>query len=209
VSLRGLSARDRRALIVAGASVLLVLLWTLAIHPYLNAVAEARERLEAARELLRREVQVVVEAQRLPPLWEAGSAELLRVAPRMLSGSSDGAATAALTGYLQAAAQLSRVLITQVEPLPTSHAGHGVTALEVRLRAESDLEGLLSFLEALESGPKLLRLGPLQIRASGAGVPYITSGPEVLTLQLTVAGFSLGENLPVNADGRTAAPEAP
>jgi hypothetical protein len=195
MNLHRLAARDRRALLWAAGGVFLFLFWTLAASPYLHALIDARDRLTAAHDHLQREQQVIAEAREYPVQWDTGSARLLRIAPRLLSGPSDGAASAALAGHVQRAAELSRVLVSQVEPLPSRDAGNGVTAIELRLQGEGDLEGLLDLLLALESGPKLVRIQQIQLQRSSAAVPHSGQEPDVLSFQLVVTGFAIGAAL--------------
>jgi hypothetical protein len=199
-----LSARDRRALAIAGVGAILMLGWTLALAPYLEAVGHARDRLDAERELLAREQQLLSEAGAYPALWEAGAGRLLELAPRLFGGESDGAAGAALAGYLQGAARAERVYIHQVEPLPTADTGGGITALTVRLRGESDLEGILGFLDALEAGPKLIRIAQLQI--DRAAPRAANNNVRVLTFHLTATGYTLTA-VPLSGTGNAALEE--
>jgi hypothetical protein len=184
-----LSARDRRALTIAAAATAAMLTWTLGLSPFLDSVAHARERLDATRDMVARERQLLAEAGSFQELWQAAAALLLETAPRLFGGDSDGAAGAAFAGYLQAMAKQERVFLLQLEPLPTAAATGGLTALGVRLRGESDLEGMLRFLDDIEAGPKLVRVTQLQIdRASGR-----PGGADagVLTFQLTAVSYAL------------------
>jgi type II secretory pathway component PulM len=192
-----LSARDRRALALGALGAVVMLVWSLGVAPWLEAVAHTRERLESARDLLAREQQLLAEARGYPALWELGAARLLEVAPTLFAAGNDGAAGAALAGYLQTLAKQERVFVLQVEPLPTEDAGGGLTALTVRLRAESDLEGVLRFLDVVEAGPRLVRVRQLQIER-----PTSRSGrsqPGALTVLLTATGYTLSELPPPEA----------
>jgi hypothetical protein len=193
-----LSSRDRRAVGIAAVSAALVLGWTTVGAPYLEAVGQARERLDAARELVAREQLLLAEADVYPTLWEAGAGRLLALAPRLFAGDSDGAAAAALAGYLQTAARGHRVYLHQTEPLPTADAGGGVTTLTVRVRGESDLEGILGFLDAIEAGPRLVRVAQLQIdRAPArAGIGSV----QVLSFHLTATGYTLHASSEASAE---------
>jgi hypothetical protein len=195
-----LSARDRRALLLGGAGLAIVLAWSLVVSPYLQAVADARARLEAVREVVGREHQLLADARHFGRTWEAGAARLLETAPALFGGDSDGAAGAALAGYIQQAARQERVYVAQVEPLPTASAGGGLVALGVRVRGESDLEGLLRFLDLLEAGPKLIRIPQLQVDRATARTAANQTG--VLTFSLTATGYTLPEQATARIAGR-------
>jgi hypothetical protein len=198
-----LTSRDTRALQLVGGAAAVLLVWSLGLTPYRAAAAEARLELEASRDQLQREVRLLAGGHSHPAAWERGAARMLEVAPRLFGGDNDGAASAALTGYIHGAAKLARVLVVQLEPLPSEHAGGGITALPLRLRGESDLEGLLALLEAIESGPKLVRIDELQVGRSSASAHPESLDAEVLSFHLTLAGFALdGSGRPAGDEQR-------
>ena len=85
-----------------------------------------------------------------------------------MAGDDEGAAAAALAGYLRRTAQAAGANLTRVEPAAAAEAGSGVRALPVAVTGESDLEGLLTFLQLLESGPKLVHVRDLRLEAARA-----------------------------------------
>ncbi|HEU0055560.1 MAG TPA: type II secretion system protein GspM [Longimicrobium sp.] len=198
-----LSRRDRRAVALGAALLAPALFWTLAVSPYLDALGAANERLASERSLLRREQELVASAREYPKAFDAGAERLLRAAPRLMGGENDGAASAAVAGYVRRLAGIASAHLTRVEPGASRAAGGGVTALPVAVTGESDLEGLLSFLQMLETGPKLVDVDDLRLEASDApgavgatysATPFFTPStaqPEVIHFQFTVTGFTL------------------
>jgi hypothetical protein len=100
--------------------------------------------------------------------------------------------------------------VTRVEPAASRDAGGGITALPVAVIGESDLEGLLTFLHMLETGPKLVNVDELKIESANGGAPvaagaayaatpfYTPSGapggqPEVISFRFTATGFTLAQ----------------
>ncbi|HEX7049246.1 MAG TPA: type II secretion system protein GspM [Longimicrobiales bacterium] len=187
-----LDRRDRRALFAGAAVLVPALLWTFAVAPYLRAVTDARARLAAERALLDRELALLASAETYPEAFEEGAARLLAAAPRLFGGGNDGAASAALARYLEANARASRVLLVQVDPIAAEDAG-GVVRLGLRVRAETDLEGLLTLLRRLGSGAKLIRVESLHVEAAQADPQLALSQPEVLRIDFTVRGYALGD----------------
>jgi hypothetical protein len=207
-----LSPRDRKAITWGAAVLVPALAWTLVVSPYFAALGEARETLEQDRDLLRREMELLAEAADYRRAFDDGAEKLLAAAPRLMGGDDDGAASAAVAGYLRRLARMGGAHVTRVEPGPSRDAGGGVTALPVGVSGESDLEGLLTFLQMLEAGPKLVDVSELRIESSGTvggaimganptygGQPFYTpSGspaaqPEVITFRFTATGFTLAQ----------------
>lgn len=187
-----LSTRDRRALLV-GASVLIpALFWGLVARPYVRAVERTSSNLAAERELLRREVVLLASADQFPAALEEGAAQLLEVASRLFGGENPSVTSATLAQYLQKAARSARVLLTRLEPVPAEEAGTGVIALPLRVRGETDLEGLLTLLHSLETGEKLVRVENLQIQGLRTTAPR-SDDSEALSFEFTAAGFMLAE----------------
>jgi hypothetical protein len=197
--------RDLRAIRIGGAVLAPALAWTLAVSPYLTATADARDRLAAERGLLRRELQLLASASSYPKAFDRGAERLMAAAPRLMGGDDEGAAAAALAGYLRRMANVGGANLTRVEPAASEDAGGGVRALPVAVTGETDLEGLMTFLQALESGPKLVHVRELRLEASGASAPATPPGavysaytaaatgqqPEVITFRFTATAFTL------------------
>ena len=213
-----LAARDRRALAWGGAILLPALVWTLGVAPYLGALREAQARLEQDRATLRRELEVIAETADYRRAFDDGAGKLLAAAPRLMGGDDDGAASAAVAGYLRRLARMGGAHVTRVEPGPTRDAGGGVTALPVGVSGESDLEGLLTLLQMLEAGPKLVDVAELRIEAAPAGAATAYGGqafyapgatpaaqPEVITFRFTATGFTLAQ--PAKRPGADPAPD--
>ncbi len=207
-----LAPRDRRAIAWGGTILVPALAWTLVASPYLSALGEAKATLEQDRALLRREMELLAESAGYRRAFDDGAEKLLAAAPRLMGGDDDGAAGAAVAGYLRRLARMGGVHVTRLEPGPSRDAGGGVTALPVGVSGESDLEGLLTLLQMLEAGPKLVDVDELRIEASGnvaasaapgtayGGQPFYTpvgvpaEQPEVITFRFTATGFTLAQS---------------
>jgi hypothetical protein len=199
-----LGPRDLRAVRLGGAVLVPALAWSLAVSPYLTALADARDQLATERGLLRRELQLLASASSYPAAFDDGAERLMAAAPRLMSGDDEGAAAAALAGYLRRMANVGGANLTRVEPVAAEDAGGGIRALPVGVTGETDLEGLLTFLQALESGPKLVHVRELRLEASGTPAPATsaapvysaytaaaTQQPEVIAFRFTATAFTL------------------
>ena len=194
--LERLSPRDRRALRVGSALMAAALVWTLAVSPYLRASRDAATRLDERSGLLTRELRLVADAARLPAVAREGERRLTALTPRLLGGESAASASAALAAYVRDGARAGPLLLGEVKPLPVEPSGAGVNAVSLRVSGEGDLEGLLTLLRALESGTKLVHVDQLEIDAGPSAAHPGAKGPEVLTFQLTVKGFTLAPDTP-------------
>jgi hypothetical protein len=200
-----LGPRDRRAIRLGAAVLGPGLAWSLALSPYLTAAADARDQLAAERGLLRREQQLLASAPSYPGAFDDGAERLMRAAPRLMGGDDEGAAAAALAGYLRQAANAGGANLTRVEPAAAEDAGGGIRALPVAVTGETDLEGLLTLLQSLESGPKLVHVRELRLEAAAPPAPadapaavytpYTAAAtqqqPEVITFRFTATAFTL------------------
>lgn len=185
----GLSDRDRRAIRWGALLLAPALLWTLAVSPWLDAVQDRRDRLEARRALHRAELDLLASADAYPEAVRTGARRLARAAPRLLEGPGEGVAAAALTQLVEDRARAARVHLTGTSPRPPTRVDADLTALALEVTGESDLQGILAFLGGLERGNgKLLRAGELRIRSRGAGRSGET---EALGFRVLVTGYML------------------
>jgi hypothetical protein len=199
--------------VAIGAAILVPsLLWTFAVSPWLDALRAANERLADERGLLRRELDLLAQARAYPAAFDVGARRLLAVAPRLAGGQDDAAAGAAVAGYVRRLAQMGGANVTRVEPGVAHDAGGGIAALPVAVTGEADLEGLMTLLQLLETGPKLVRVdeltveahdGPASAGASYAPTPFFVSpggGSEVINFRFTATGYTLATGKPLPAD---------
>jgi hypothetical protein len=203
--------------VLLGAAVLLpALLWTLALAPYLDALESRRARLAEGRRLLARELELLAQAKAFPRAFDQGARRILAAAPRLMGGDDDAEAGAAVAGYVRRLARMGGANVTRVDPAPVHDAGGGITALPVAVTGEADLEGVMSFLQMLETGPKLVRVDELKIEAQGgpatAGASYSPTpffvapggGSEVIRFSFTATGYTIATGRPVPADSAEA-----
>lgn len=198
--------RDRRAVLVGAVLLAPILGWKLVVRPYTDALREARAQLTRQRELLSRELQLLADAHLYPAELTRSEQALNEIAPRLFAGPDDVTATAALAYYVSDQARKARLVVQQVETHNAEEIGNGVVRLDMSLRAEGDLEGIVLLLRRLESGPKLVRVEQVSVEA-GREHTLGTSADvesETLSLAATIRGYG-----PNRADSTTAAKPAP
>lgn len=187
----GFGAGDRRAISLGALILGPAVLFKLILLPAVRGWSDLRAEVATERSLLGREEQLLAEADLWPARYRGDEARLLAAAPRLYDGADPVAGAGALAGYLSQRAIQRRVFLQQTELRPTTAAGQGVTAIAVELRGSTDLEGLLRFVQDLESGRPLVRVERVHIEKTDRPPFAAQAGEEVLSFSLTVRGFAL------------------
>jgi hypothetical protein len=199
--LRGLAPRDRRAILLGVAVLAPALVYVLGVRPYREALAGVRDRVQAERELLARELALLESASDLPGAILRAEEAAGRAEARMLQAPSAVLAEGELTDLLEGSAFRSRVLLEEIrtgelargeEPPP------GLSVIRLHLRGESDLQGVLTFLGEIERSHILLRVRGLALEPQVARPESDdeTQGSReaeptgVVTFQLILDGFA-------------------
>jgi hypothetical protein len=184
-----MSPRDRRALILGAAVLAPAFLVIWGVRPYLAALSDTRQRLAVEREALARERAAVSAARRNPNLQHVADSATRAAAPRLFAGRDDVMASAELASYLGDVARRHHVWLQDASTRAATTAEGDVRTLHVDIRAESDLRGILEFLQGLESGGKLVRVDRLDISRQPSRSDE--NGAETLALSATVAAFAI------------------
>lgn len=184
-----MSSRDRRALFLGAAVLLPALLFIWGVRPFFAAVRENRDLLASERATLSRELAAIDAARANPDLHRVADSAMRAVAPRLFQGRDSVMATAELGSYLGEMAARHDVWLQNAVTRPSIAESGGVRRLRVEIRAESDLQGVLSFITALERGDKLVRVERLDIsRVLSVGTE---EGIEPVSIAATIVGFAL------------------
>lgn len=200
--LRQLAPRDRRALLLGAGVMIPALSYALVVRPLRSTLADVQARIEAERSLLSRERTLLAKAPRFPIAIEEAEESARRFEERLLHASSTVLAEAELTEFLEEAAVRNRVLLEEIRSGALARGEEPPAGLEVirlHLTGESDLEGVLEFLDELEKARLVLRIRGLAldpvIERAGAGrgdsevrEPVPTG---VLDFRLEVDGFTI------------------
>jgi len=202
---------DRRALRLSAWIVVPALCYAFLIKPVAIDLFDARARLDQARALQSRELAVLAATPGLPALRAQSLVALTDERTRLFPGADPVAASAALVRYVAARAGEHRLLIQSSETRPEQVLDGGLVRLSVELRGISDLAGVIGWLHALESGPMLVRVEELRIRAAERvnAIDTDADTEEVLGVSAVVTGFSLAGSTPEAVAMHVAAPEAP
>lgn len=207
-----MGSRDKRAMLIGLAILVPSLAFIWGVKPLRQALADTNDRIATERDALSREQTAVAEATRDPARKALADSALVAARSRVFTGANDVAAGASLVSYLGDVAKRTHVWLASAATRPNPTAGRagptlagaagsagagrpistplpeGVRALRVELRAETDFQGVLEFLDALERGGKLVTVERLDIaKTLRAG----DEDRETLSVTATVVGYSL------------------
>ena len=164
--LSGLTSRDRRAILVGLTILLPALVYVFGVRPYRTALGHLQDRIVVERELLQRELALLESAPSFPGLLDRAEAEAILHEDRLVLAPSGVLAEAVLTGFLESAAARSRVLLEEIRGGELGRGEEppaGLSVVRLHLRGESDLEGVLTFLDEVEEARLLLRVRGLAL----------------------------------------------
>ena len=183
-----LSARERRTVSIGGTIIIVSLGFLYGVRPYRTALEDAHDQLITERATLARERAAVASAKQNPRLHTVADSTMRAMRPRLFEGKDDVMASAELASYLGDVARRARVWLQDAGTRPAAPSAEGVRTLRVEIRGESDILGVLMFLQALERGEKLVRIDRLDIsRSPRAREEEI----ETLSIAATISGFAV------------------
>lgn len=166
MTLSSLSSRDKRALSIAAFVLIPSLLFVFVVKPFFGSITTIREQIEDEKSMLKRERGIAQRLPLLPEEKEKASEQLRQEAARLFVGEDELVATGHLAEYVIQLADQYGVTLQQSETRPGMQVAAGVRALQVEVRAEGDVYAVLNFLQALETGEKLIRISSLTLEKS-------------------------------------------
>lgn len=200
--LKSLSPRDRRAIYLGLGILLPALFYVLGVKPYRSALEDVRNRVAVQRGLLERELALLTSAGTLAGELQVARDEAEVHEDRLVQAPSGVLAESEITDFLESSAVRSRVLLEQIRGGELGRGENpppGLSVVRLHLAGESDLEGVLTFLDEIEKSRLLIRvrgfaLEPEVSRPETSGAESDgTSRPVptgVVGFQLIVDGFA-------------------
>lgn len=192
MSLFTLTPRDTRILRLAAFILVPSLGYVYGVKPYMESLTSMRDQVVTQREALAREQTLLADFAHNPNLQRDTDVAVMNATPLLFTGRDDIIASAELATYVAKMAEAARVNLLQAGTRPTVVSPAGVRMLRIELRGESDLEGILTFLNQLETGDKLVRFDRLDI-SRPAERRADEDGFETLTMAATVSAFAIGD----------------
>lgn len=181
-----LRPRDRRALSLGAAAFLAIGAWSFALRPLRSAIVERSAAVDRNRSLLARERALLRLAPDLPARLAASDSAARGWEDRLFPGVDAVAATASLGAQVAAAARAAGVRLERTTGRPPRGTRAGLTELRVALDASGDVASVMRMLDALENGPRLVRVERLAVRANAGG------GDDGLDVSLDAVGYGIG-----------------
>ncbi|MEO8560967.1 MAG: GspMb/PilO family protein [bacterium] len=181
--------QDRRALLLGGAALMLMLGYSRVARPAYEHLRERERTLTEQRELLARERALLAAAPSFPSMQQATDRVLAAEGARLFAGDSVGA-TAELTAYVADVANEASVRLASVEARAPS-AQRGITTLMVDARGEGTWSQVLDFVAALEKSEQLVDVTSVRLERASRGGGAL-GGSSTVSVVVTVAGYSRG-----------------
>lgn len=186
-----LSAKDRRALFLGVAILTPALTFTFVGRPYLRARAALVDQVREQRDLLGRELVLLRSAPHRSADLANASQTLAATLPRLFPARDPLAATALLVNAVSESARRQGIAVETIESRPAESVTDGLVAVQVNLQGRGDLEGLLRWLDALETGARLLRIEELSVVRAGPEPSSDSLDVETLGFAATIRGYLL------------------
>lgn len=202
----GMSAKDRRALILGLVVLLPSLFYVFGVRRYMAAVTETRQHVTDERKRLSQELAAINAAKERPQLQHIADSSWKAMSPRIFSGRDNVAAGTDLMSLVGEIALQQNVNLRTAVLQKTTVDGNGVRTLTVEVQGETDLQGLLGFLESIERNDKLMRVDRLRVTRPIAKPD--ADGVQAIQIAATIAGFAIQEG-PVVPDKSLRAPVPP
>lgn len=184
---------ERRTLRIGAMIGLPVLLYMFAVKPLWASLVDKRDQLELERTTLVRERAAIAAAKRNPQLQQIADSLMQFTRRRLFSGMDDVMASAELGSYISEIASQNHFLLTSATTGAVSKTKSVVRTLTEDIRGESDLQGILEFIQALEHGPKLVRISRIDMSRPTRDADDI----ETVLFAATVTAYALPAETPV------------
>lgn len=185
-----LSARDRRALTLGAIVLAPLILWRLVLAPGADELTRVRAAVAAERATLARELALLASASERSLHADALVRRLVTYTPRLFqAGAAPEAHVREIAGASNVAVRSIERIVSPDQELIASSVVHPVG---LRVDGESDLEGVLSLLGALDTDELLFVVESLDLSHQA---PVDSRAPEILRLEMRVRAFVSGANL--------------
>jgi hypothetical protein len=178
---------ERRTVMIGAFIALPILIFTYGVKPMWASITDKRDQLELERTTLVRERAAIAAAQKNPQLQQIADSLMKTARDRLFSGSDDVMASAELGSYIGEVASQNHFLLTSATTGAVSKTKSVVRTLSEDIRGESDLQGILEFVQALERGSKLVRISKIDLSRATRDVDDI----ETIVFAATITAYAL------------------
>lgn len=193
--LDGLGPRDRRALALGLLVLVPGLVWIAGVRPYRAVVAGLEDRIAAERELLQRERSLLASETEVRSALRKAEKEAGSAGRRLATAPNEALAEAEVTDALEVMGVECRVLLTEIRSVAMQEAEEaptGVSTFRLAVEGESDMAGVLAFVQEVETSALLLRVVGMTLdpvtEEAGEGSTERPTG--VVEFTLVVEGYA-------------------
>lgn len=183
---RTLSTRDRRALLLGSAIIAAIVVSARVLPAWRRWQVNEQSAADAAARGLARSRAELLGQHAAHDSLAARKARLDSLRAAWLDGDTPAAAGAALAGEVSSAGERAGVTIGALDIRVDTAGGAVFLPVRVQATATGDIQGIVSFLAAIESDRVVLSIRALSINAADAAASPTT--PEVLRADLTIEG---------------------
>ena len=191
-----LKERERKVLLWGAIIAIPILLFTYGAKPLWASLTDKQEQLELERTTLVRERAAIAAAKRNPELQHVADSLMQITSQRLFSGADDVMASAELGSYIGDIAAKNHFLMTSATTGAVPKTRSTVRTLSEDIRGESDLQGILEFLQALEHGPKLVRISRVDMSRPTRDADDI----ETVLFAATITAYALPADAPLRVE---------
>jgi type II secretion system (T2SS) protein M len=184
-----LHVRDRRALVVGAAAMIVLVVGFRGLPAWELWRSAARSNASEIMTRAERTSSLLTAFPRALDTLQARRTQVTAMGPILLTDETAPGAASNLTAFIGELARLSAVRIDAVELHVDSSKARVLPLIRVNLQATTDIAGLSAFLQGLEQGPTLLAVRRLGIHPQNADANGAQG--EMLSVQVAVEGLAL------------------
>lgn len=194
-----ISEKDRRTVTIGVVIAIVALGYFKGAKPYATAYADATTQLDSNRKAYAKEAAEVKASQRNPMLQHVADSAMDAMGKRLFVGKDSVAATDDLEQYIKLLAHEARVHVSQSRTEGVTTLSTGVRTLRLGFIAQSDLPGIIAFLDSLDHGDHLVCIEKMQLAILSS--VDTSKGVQEIQMTATADGYQVpsGVNATVTA----------
>jgi len=192
-----LSKRERGLAAVSLVIVIVYLLRSLVLDPYLERRSSVKSQLEIQPQRLEKNLHYLSQKDDIANKLEAARKELKEKEPGLLSGDTASVSASDLQDTIQALASKEGTQVITTRVLNPESAG-SFSKIAIQMEIGAQIDQLANLIRGIESSPKQLVIDEINVRSlfRPIGLPQVPGIPQAsvqnLRVSLTVAGYSRG-----------------
>jgi len=164
--MKKISRRDRKILIGGGLTVVVIVLVTYVILPFVDSYSSLGDQLNRQGKLLEESVQVIRNKQLYLDRSVQIDRDLAMLNRQLLDGPNETAAQNQLETIVRELAEFSQVTISRSFPIQGRTVAEKYATITVEITVEGGMENLAGFLQSVSSHTKYLKVDEFNISST-------------------------------------------